>query len=340
MNLMTRTAVIAALSATAAAASAAVWMNLAPQAGTMPGGGEAGAPASAESSDDEESSRTTVCVGGDGILRASLPEGGCPPAHRPLRLPEEDECEMCPPFEEPAPQDPATNRELALLERRIRALETAAYFEVVDGDDKPVFSIGPEGVRVFNRSGIPVVGFGSTDFGGYVTARSTTMALEASLGATGRTAGLQIREDGLTRLEVSAKPDGGAALRLPSGDGGLIAGLGSSVDGPGALLLGTRDGWVKATLTVPNGRGQVNVRRTEKSGGVVLQEAGIGGGMLLLGDAKDDRAVVMGHVKNSYGLVMAGPVPGLPLVPKTGLPGSYFMGCGSQAPPACMPVVD
>lgn len=336
---MTRTAVIAALAGTAAAASAAAWMSLAPQ-GTMPAGGEAGAAASAESSDTDEQSRTTVCVGSDGILRASLPEGGCPPAHRPMRLPEEEECEMCPPFEEPAPQDPETNRELALLERRIRALETAAYFEVVDGDDRPVFSIGPDGVRVFNRSGVPVVAFGSTDFGGYVTARSTTMSLEASMGATGRTAGLQIREDGLTRLEVSAKPGGGAALRLPSGDGGLIAGLGASVDGPGALLLGTRDGWVKATLTIPNGRGRVNVRRTEKSGGLVLQEAGIGGGMLLLADAKDDRAVVMGHVKNTYGLVIAGPVPGLPLVPKTGLPGSYFMGCGSQAPPACMPVIE
>jgi hypothetical protein len=332
---------IAAVSGTAVAASAAVWMIVAPQAGTTPAGGQAGAPASAESTEGEPPEpRTTVCVGGDGILRASLPEGGCPPGHRPMRLPKEEDCEMCPPFEEPTPQDPVTNRELALLERRIRALETSAYFEVVDDDDRPVFSIGPEGVRVFNRSGVPVVAFGRTDFGGYVTARSTTMALEAALGATGRTAGLQIREDGLTRLEVSAKPDGGAALRLPSGDGGLIAGLGSSVEGPGALLLGTRDGWVKATLTAPGGRGRVNVRRTEKSGGLVLQEAGIGGGMLLLGDAKDDRAVLMGHVKNSYGLVMAGPVPGLPLVPKTGLPGSYFMGCGSEAPPACMPVID
>ncbi len=281
-----------------------------------------------------------ACVGGDGILRASMPEGGCPAGHKPLRLPEEEDCEMCPPFEEPTPQDRETNVDLALLERRIRALETTAYFEVVDDEEKPLFSVGPEGVRVFNRRGVPVVAFGHGEFGGYATARSATTGIEASLSATGRTAALQIREDGLTRLEVSAKPGAGAAFRLPSGDGGLIAGIGTSVEGPGALLLGTRDGWVKATLTAPGGRGRVNVRRTDMSGGLALQEASIGGGMLLIGDAKDDRAVLMGHVRNSYGLVMAGPVPGLPLVPKLGLPGSYFMGCGSEAPPACMPAID
>jgi hypothetical protein len=39
----------------------------------------------------------------------------------------------------------------------------------------------------------------------------------------------------------------------------------------------------------------------------------------------------MGGVNNRYGLVVAVPTLGLPLIPKSALPGSYFMGCGSQA---------
>ena len=48
-------------------------------------------------------------------------------------------------------------------------------------------------------------------------------------------------------------------------------------------------------------------------------EQGIGGGMLQI-DSKDGAIVKMGHVGNRYGIVMAGPRPGLPLVPKSGLP--------------------
>ena len=61
--------------------------------------------------------------------------------------------------------------------------------------------------------------------------------------------------------------------------------------------------------------------------------------MFQIDNAQGNAAIKMGHLDNRYGIVLAGPTLGLPLVPKSGLPGSYFMGCGSQAPPACMPNV-
>jgi hypothetical protein len=104
------------------------------------------------------------------------------------------------------------------------------------------------------------------------------------------------------------------------------------------LLVGTRTGQVKAKLMVPDERGVVSVSKEDEGGGLSLLEAKIGGGLLDIADGGDS-AVKMGHVEHRYGIVLAGPVLGLPLVPKSGLPGSYFMGCAGEAPPACAPAV-
>jgi hypothetical protein len=37
--------------------------------------------------------------------------------------------------------------------------------------------------------------------------------------------------------------------------------------------------------------------------------------------------VKFGVNQDRYGVVLAGPVSGFPLVPGSGLPGSYFLGC-------------
>jgi hypothetical protein len=58
-----------------------------------------------------------------------------------------------------------------------------------------------------------------------------------------------------------------------------------------------------------------------------------------LGLADGNAAVRMGHNGNRYGIVLAGPVLGLPLVPRSGLPGSYFMGCAGGERPACVPSI-
>lgn len=331
---------VAAASTVAALASAAVWWTAAPQnAGAPIVNARASAGASAPGA-TTGSGVTTVCVGPDRVLSATLLDGSCPAGHTELSLESAGDdglCELCDPFADPAPPapDPGGDEALNAVERRIRALETAAYFEVVNRDEQPIFSVRPGGVVIYNRNGRPVATFGTSQAGGYFSARSATGPLEASIAASGTTAGVRILEDGLARVDLAAR-GGRASLRFPSGDG-VIAGIGESSAGSGALLAGTLAGQVKASLTVPNGRGLVSVSN-DKVGVVALAEASIGGGMLEVGLPTGDSAVKMGHNANRYGIVMTFPM-GFPLIPKSGLPGSYFVGCATDARPACVPAV-
>ncbi len=327
---------MAAVSTTAAAAaSAAVWLAVAPQH-TAPGAAPSNQSAIASPAEDD---LVEVCVGADQIVRALLPQGGCPPGHRKesLRPPEEEECPLCPPSDKPEP-DSTANEALNDLERRLRALENAPYFEVVNDNEQPVFRVGPTGVSVFNKSGVAVAAFGTSQDGGYFTASSGTALIKASLVASGTRTGLQIVEDGLVRLSALAGEESGPSLLIPSANG-VIAGIGASKVGSGAVLIGGLDGRLKASLTVPGGRGLLQLSSTEKGGQLSLLEQNIGGGMFQIDNAQGNAAIKMGHLGNRYGIVLAGPNLGFPLVPKSGLPGSYFMGCGSQAPPACVPAV-
>jgi hypothetical protein len=193
-------------------------------------------------------------------------------------------------------------------------------------------------VRVFNEQGALVAAIGTSEAGGFFSARSTSMQTDAQIGASGTTAGLRVAESGLLRVDLTAK-DKWASLRFPSAIG-LIAGLGESTAGPGTLLLGTLPGRVKVTFSVPDERGLLSViKKDDQLGGIALAEAKVGGGMLDLGEPGGQSAVRMGHNGQRYGIVLAGPVLGLPLVPKSGLPGSYFMGCASGERPACVPDV-
>jgi hypothetical protein len=335
---MTVRTMIGAALATTAAGSAAVWMAVAPQnapSGAAPSGqGAVAAPAVAGIQDVVD-----VCIGGDDIIRAPLPSGACPPGHREvsLRPPEEEDCPLCPKADG-EPPDLSNNEKLNDLERRLRKLENAPYFEVINDSEQTVFRVGPDGVSLFNRTGVAVAGFGATQNGGYFTASSGSALLKASMVATGTEAGVQIVEDDLVRLSALAGEGKPPSLQMPSANG-VIAGIGASTVGSGALLLGERDGRLKASLSFPNGRGQLQLNSGENGGQVSMLEQAIGGGMFQIDNDKGSAAVKMGNLNNRYGIVLAGPNLGFPLVPKSGLPGSYFMGCGGQAPPACMPNV-
>ena len=330
-----RTTLIAAASTTmVAAASAAVWWTLTSE--PAPAESSSTPRSSSASARPENSDDRIVCVGPDQILRAPVGRS-CPPNHKELNLEEEKDerlCELCDPFQEP-PRDPGGDQALAALDGRIRALENAAYFEVVTKEGRPIFRVAPGGVRVYNQSGMAVAGIGATEAGGFFNARSATSPVEASIGASQMQAGVRVMEEGLLLLDLTTK-EGVSSLRVPSGTG-LIAGIGASRAGTGALLVGTLGGQVKGTFTVEDGRGLVQVSKEQGSGGLSMLEAGIGGGLLDIA-VRGDSAVKMGQ-NGKYGLVLAGPALGLPLVPKSGLPGSYFLGCAGEAPPACAPVV-
>jgi hypothetical protein len=333
---------LAALAATmTVATSAAAWWAVWPDRPEVPTEArEIGVPPGQEPivGPDE----VTLCVGPgpDHILRATPLDGSCPPDHQELRLEEEDEaiCELCDPEDPPKPRDPARDGQLAALDDRIRALEKSAYFEVVTKDGRPVFRVEPGGARLFNPESTAVAALGTSEQGGYFTGRTTRGSHYASIGASGDRGGVRLLEVDLARLELKVQ-DGKGSLRIPSATG-VIAGLGQSTAGSGALLVGTLAGDVRGSFTVPNGRGMIASNGQAASGGTALLEPGIGGGMFGLDDTRGGAAVKMGHNGHRYGIVLAGPVLGFPLIPKSGLPGSYFMGCTTAVKPACVPTID
>ena len=66
----------------------------------------------------------------------------------------------------------------------------------------------------------------------------------------------------------------------------------------------------------------------------VLGQAANSGGLLAIGDAKSEPRVKMGTKDNRYGVVLTFPL-GLPYVPKSGLPGTFMLGCAGG--PSCVP---
>jgi len=273
-----------------------------------------------------------LCVTPDRVLHKPLSEKTCPADQRLISLELEEECPLCPPDEKPA--DTSADPAMRALEERIAALENTPYFEVVNDKEVPIFVVSRDGVRVFDKAGEAKAAFGSSGGGGYFSV--TSGVADASMIATAEKGGMQFVEGDLTRLSLYGTRTGGSSLLVPSGNG-VIAGLGVSKDGPGTLLLGTFDGQVKSTLSIPKNRAMVQVSGSNGAA-ISLMEQGIGGGMLQI-DSQAGAIVKMGHVENRYGIVMTGPRPGIALIPKSGLPGSFFLGCGSSAPPACTPIV-
>lgn len=336
---------IAALVTTAAAASAAAYLAMSsPSTGTSPGGASESGPSEpgpAQPGADAGAGDLKLCVDSGRVLHAT-PQGSrtCPTGQQEIELLKRhgNSCELCDPHQgQSAEGRESGDRRLAALEQRIRDLENSAYFEVVNQKEQTIFRVGPGGVRVFNASGTAVVAFGSSDVGGYFTARSTTAPVEASIGASGSHAGVRLTDTGLPRVDLGTQA-GPYALRVPSA-AGIISGIGETRAGTGAVLAGTLQGATRASLTVPDGREMASVSAGAGSGGGALAEATIGGGLLDIATAKGQSAVKMGHNGQRYGVVLAEPVLGYPLVPRSGLPGSYFMGCASGESPACAPTV-
>ena len=330
--------VVATMTATVAVAGAATYFGLQ----SFDDSGKDDPAETGESQTEPFGGREViVCVRlEDQMLR--VPPGfaeSCPAGHEQLRLPEEDEqlCDLCDPFEEEKPQ--TGQAAIALLEKRIQKLENLAYFEVVTREvQKPIFSIGPHITSFFPEEGsqaVAIVGAGQP--GAHFTARSLTEGTEVSIGASGTRAGTLFFDGGVKRIEMGRR-DGPFGLRFPSGDG-LMAGIGESRAGSGAAVIGTLLGAAQGTIMVPDDRGVVSLGKKAGTISAVFGEPTIGGGVLDLGDGGGNSFVKMGHNGHNYGIVMAGPVLGVPYVPRTGVPGSFFVGCASGQSPACIPEV-
>jgi hypothetical protein len=317
----------ATLGAAAVAAVSATWLLVswaAPVAG----------PAQYAPAAGHDDGELIVCVGNDAMLRTPQ-GGGCAAGERRIVLagaePHTLECPDCDPWgtREPAhtgdPGDP-----LADFERRLAELERSPQFRVVDAAGSPVFTVAPGQVMAYNKAGVAVASIYATDRGGDFRGRSADGLLQASIGASGTQAGVRLLEAEQLRLDLGKQQAGNVSLRvLAAGVEGPVAGIGESRAGTGALVVSDPSGRTRTSLTLTDGKGTVGLFSGNGMPILSLTEGATGAGVLALGDPDGTPMVKMGVNDNRYGIVLAGPVLGFPLVPKSGLPGSYILGCAA-----------
>lgn len=244
--------------------------------------------------------------------------------------------------------------ELADLERRVTKLEAGDLFTVVDRPGqgaKKLFSVtstNSSSTAILYDSGeTGVASMVATADGGYFNALGATGAVRYALGADDATlAGLRFIESaaGLgaeissaeqAHIELGRQKSGNYGLGFPSGSGEL-AGIGESKAGTGLILVGDSEGNKRATImTGTGGKGMIGIFNGDNAVLAFGEATGNSGGLLAIGNAGTEPRVKMGTNDNRYGVVMALP-RGLPYVPKSGLPGSFMLGCAG-GPPACAP---
>lgn len=298
----------------------------------------AGAPSIQAASTPAQADGIVVCVDtGDGaLLRLAADGAACGPGARrvvlapPDRMAPDMGCVGCPAAE---PSRGHRTDALAMMDRRIAALERAASFEVIDRRGRRILAIASGQIVVFNGDGAPVAALLATLHGGVLKAQAADATRVVSFGAGGTSGGLRIEEGDAIRLDLGRQAAGNYALRITRREGQL-AGIGESRAQSGALLVGDGEGRLRAALRVVDGKGTLDVF---DGGGTAVGSLGEGktGGVFTIADRAGNGMVQMGVNDGRYGVVLAGTRAGFPLVPSSGLPGSYFLGCA--AGPSCRP---
>lgn len=306
-------------------AAIALWLVVAPgrpSARTAPDAPQAGANIA-----------NVVCVGPDGIMHAAGAAGGCAAGQTALPLASSTgQGDNSDPFnQQPAPDSAsqADRDALGALEAKVTALENGPLFEVVDQNGRPIFQVFPGEVLLRSETGSPLLDLRATKSAGFVTARSLT-GVEASIGASGDTGGLLMTQGGEHRVEFLKQPAGNFSFKVP-GANGPVAAIGESQAGTGALVIGDLAGRPRAMISVVEGKGSVQIRNGQGEAVLAMTEGATGGGLLVIGDATSEPMVKFGVAQDRYGVVLAGPVSGFPMVPGSGLPGSYLLGCAGGA---------
>ncbi len=319
---MTPLGKLAALGSGSLATASVAWM-----VATSTGYGDASQANSAKAADGP-----VVCVGQDSVLRFIEKGNGCPSGQNRLDLVQAEEEPLDwddTGLDDPVKKDGPDSAAIAELERRVRDLEERPLFEVVNKAGSPVFRVAPGTALVFNSGQTAVAAIRATPDGGYFTGRSTD-GFSASVGASGVRTGVRISEDGLPRVDLGKQAQGNYALTFPSPASGNIAGIGESQAGTGAIVVGNHAGTILASLTSSDGKGAIGVSNASGAAIVSLTEGATRGGLLAIGDATSEPMVKMGVAQDRYGIVLTGPKAGFPLIPGSGLPGSYIMGCAGK----------
>jgi hypothetical protein len=242
---------------------------------------------------------------------------------------------------------------LADLDQRISKLEKVGPLVITDNAGKAIFKVAfnaeANGAQVVNSKGSPVAMIGAHQDGGYFQATdSTNDSKGTTIGFADSFSGIFFNEkvteekNGemvskyVTRLNLGKKIQGNYALKVLTGDGEMIAGIGESKAGSGAIVIGNSKGSLRAAFSVANeNKGLIDIVSAEGNSVASFGEAsGNTGGSLVLGNKDGEPRVKMGTNALRYGVVLTLP-PGMPYVTKTGLPGSYMLGCAGG--PSCVP---
>lgn len=246
--------------------------------------------------------------------------------------------------------DPLTD-----LERRISKIEKVGPFIVTDKQGREIFTVetrsDDDAAGVFNSKGVRVASIGADQNGGYFDAASANKFRSTNLRFFGILSGLfftdqikeTVTENGKTsrevrdvvRLELGRGEGGNYSLRVNS-TADQIAGIGESKAGSGAIIVGDTQVSKRAAITVgDDNKGIIGIFTGAGNAVAAFGEAvGNNGGSLVLGDTKSEPRVKMGTNNFRYGVVLTLP-QGLPYVPRSGLPGSYLLGCAGG--PSCVP---
>jgi hypothetical protein len=269
-----------------------------------------------------------VCITPDGVMHAA--SGGKCAANQtavPLASPVAGACTSDPwsGATDCDPSPPDADDRLGVLDARVRTLEQRPRFEVVGKDSRPIFQVTPGKAVVSTSSGDRVVEMRAREAGGDVIARNANGA-EVALSVSGALGGLVMTENGVRRVEFGKQAAGNVSLRFLHGPG-IVAAIGESQANTGALVVADPMGTPRARMSLDDGKGSLSILNGQGTPVLGMTEGATGGGLLVIGDASGTPMVKFGVNDNRYGVVLAGPVSGFPLVPNSGLEASYFLGC-------------
>lgn len=239
---------------------------------------------------------------------------------------------------DPATAAPDTAR-LDGLERRLTALEKSpsmkpltvpnrvpAPFEVVDRSGQTIFRVEEDMVFV-SHAGQQRAQIGVGENGANLVLGGPA-ALKTQLFSFAGEAGFAIEDNGKERVSLgfATKTDTYRLLFRGADGASVVAGIGESVLGTGAVIIGSAEGAVKASMHVEeDGKGAISIRGESGVTIASLTEGANGGGLLEISSASGEPMVQAGVHEGGFGVVRAGPAS-FATGAGLGLPGSFITG--------------
>lgn len=248
-----------------------------------------------------------TCAAADGTLRLTGEAIPCAPGEDrvriKVRIPEEKDCEE-------------DNDRMQKLERRLKDLEyrdrmgtlrerrVYAPFEVVTKKGTPLMRIEEENVTFYNQGGRPVMWIEADYTGGLLRSQTPTRDRDATIAAQGNRSHLVIRENGQDRVDLGRRANGYYSLQVYGSSNKMVAGIGQSAAGSGAVLIADAAGTNKVKMTFDRARSATLISVANRAGvDVGTISAAAGGGMLQLTDAAGRSMVEAGLTEDNVGSV-------------------------------------